>query len=130
MKNHELSETTLFFMKYSKSNLPFTWNALVKGGLGQLYHYDMKLLDVMHIILQSWQEVSREKRLHIRSVEYSLYDVLISPTKSFALAKPKKLTSRMTIQKFYNSIISNILYEFRYTQCSWLKEDLDKITLK
>jgi hypothetical protein len=104
----------------SEDDEKYTWRSLART-LAPLYHSDMKLTDVMHVLLKTYKKLSEEKQFE---VQYNVSEAMLFPTHSISMLNPKQLDTTMTMEQFYNDIVEYILYDFRYACIWWCTTEL------
>lgn len=123
------SETLQVLLNYVKGDLKrCTWRdaALV---LGPLYYHDMKLVDVMSIVLKAYSEALAEPRFEIPAASSALEDLVFAPIKgSHAVEWPcpaKGIDTSYSIEQVYNSMLAYMLSNLRLARVDWLREVKD-----
>lgn len=106
-----------------------SWEFVAKI-LGPIYSYDMKMLDVLHILVEAYQEALDEPRFEVtyrHDPALALRSLLEAPIKGFFAvdwpAPRDGIKSAYTIEQFYNAQIAYILGELRMTKARWLVEE-------
>jgi hypothetical protein len=106
-----LDEVTKVLLNHAKSEYSeFTWKAL-SNILAPMYHYDMKLVDVLHVVAMAYETICNEPKF---SVEFNLQDLLLAPTGSSV-----NLKTSMTIEQYYNKVIDHMMCRMRESKVSW-----------
>lgn len=125
-KNAQLDETLKVLLEYTKrtEEVTFEWKELA-GVLGPLYYHDMKLIDVLSILITTYEKVLMEPRFELPGRHHAVYDIVVAPvegTFSVDLWGPKDLHNTYTVEQFYTSIIKKMLSDIRLTNVGWLRE--------
>ena len=120
-----LSQTTLALMKYVKSaECSYKWTDVRKHVLGPLYHDEMSVVDVLHIVTGSWIEARQLGPLQMHyDNETAFRKLLIEPITDFG--RLGKLQTPMTIENVLQSQLEHLLHELRFTKVDWMREDLE-----
>lgn len=114
-----LNATTIAVLRASKNigsdKHITTWVDLVNV-LGPLYSYDIKLNDVMHILLRAYASIGDEPRFETR-VRFE--ELVMAPTKCEYIEPQMKLDTTFTLEEFYNKQIRFIMNQFRFCRSDW-----------
>lgn len=114
-----ISDITWGLLKFSKSNIDEFSYMELHNYLAPIYHTDMKLDNVMAILLQSLHEVINETKFKISYGDKFLNQIILSPLKLDLWKTPAN-----KIELMYNTMIVEILNGFRFTTIDWCKEEL------
>jgi hypothetical protein len=114
-----VSNTTWFLLKYSKSeNSVFSFQELGTA-LSDMYHPDMELIGVVHILIESLQEIINEPRFKVHYGPGIMKKVILAPIdRSYFIPEPTSLL------EMYELMICEIMNAFRFTTVDWCKEKL------
>ena len=115
-----ISSTTKHLIVYSKQTDDEFNFINVKKSLIDLYHPDMRLADVMHILFKSIQEVMNEDRFKLNHGDRFINEVIQAPLK-VSFFDVRKLYD---LEYVYDKMIAEIMYGFRYTTVDWYREEL------
>jgi hypothetical protein len=119
-----VTSTTIALLRAAK-NINFekdvyTWKDVVEV-LSPLYHPDMRLADVIHILLKSYEELIDEPRFETRRC---IDELLMAPVKwNYSLNYPT-LETTYTVEEFYNKQIQFMMHQFRFSRCDWCRDVL------
>jgi hypothetical protein len=106
-----LDEVTKVLLNHAKSEYSeFTWKA-ISNILAPMYHYDMKIVDVLHVVTIAYQSICEESRFR---VEFNLQDLLLAPT-----GPSVNLKTTMTIEEYYNKVIDHMMSRLRDSKVGW-----------
>lgn len=100
----------------------------VHNCLRAIYHPDMLLKDVIVVLLSAIKELSSIKQFETPSESFLLLKIAAAPIEGTScLGKnifgPSK-TDLFTVEQFYDSMIKQILYTFRFSNVAWCKDYL------
>jgi hypothetical protein len=114
-----ISSTTWHILYATKQkDIEFDYDG-IKSVLAPLFHENMKLDDVMSILLKSLDELIAEPRFE---THYDIKNkVILAPLKT------SLFNNIETVWDVYNSMILNILCEFRNARASWCLDELKNI---
>lgn len=139
--NITLSTTTIHLLRWSKKTEEnFRWTTVAKS-LEDMYHRDMKLGDVMTVLLRSLNEVVLEKRFSCGDVSGLLHRILMAPAKGavninylrsqktgdeipFMRTMYVELNDIATVEDFYDSIVCEIMGIYQLTNIGWCRHIL------
>jgi hypothetical protein len=96
--------------------------------LRDVYHPDMRLKDVIVVLLSAIEELSSIPQFETPSKSFILMKVAAAPLEGTsclgnAIFGPNR-TDVFTVEQFYDSMIKQILYTFRFTNVGWCKDYL------
>lgn len=113
----KVSNTTWALIKFSKQeNSDFSFVG-VKTFLQDIYHPNMKLHDVVGILVNSLQEVLDEDRFKVHYGPGIIKKVILAPIdRMFFEPEPK------SILELYEFIIKEILYAMQFSTVNWCKD--------
>ena len=120
-----ISNTTLTLLKYSKQmEFDNTWQGIAKV-LAPIYYSDMKLQDVMHVLIKAYSEIISNSKFETgRAGGTSVIETLLfAPVKghfSVDMYGPKNLETSYTVEQFYGSMLKHVVSEFRLARTDWL----------
>lgn len=122
-----LSKTLKLLLDYSKAkvsedvNNPFDWKILASI-LGPFYHHDMKLVDVVRIILKAYEEAILEKRFEMPSP--TIERILLAPIDGMCaidhLGVYRNVDTKYSIEQFYNAMLTRLMNDLRFTRVDWM----------
>lgn len=121
----------LIFSKQSDVELNLT---SVHTCLRQLYHPDMLLKDVLVVMLSAIKELSEVTQFEVPSQSFLLMKIAAAPIEGTSCLGNNifgpTTTDTFTVEQFYDSMIKQILYTFRFSNVAWCKDYLfpEKVT--
>ena len=121
-----ISETLLLILRYTKSSpseIPFTWREL-KDVLAPMYSYDMKIRDVLHILVKAYTEALGYPEFELHKGENPLERIMLAPVNgSFSLDwLPPKLDKEYSVEQFYNAMVKQMLSDLMLSRIDWLRD--------
>lgn len=117
--------TLLRFAKSERSGS--TWRDVAQA-LGDLYHPEMTLADVIHHLVAAYSEVLCEPRFEIGGSGKASEELLLAPIKGFHsidFAGPRSLSTSYTVEQFYNAFVLHILGQLSITSIGWCRAWFD-----
>ncbi len=118
-----LSARLLALLRYAKSEgRETTWRD-VASALGDLYHPEMTLADVIHHLVSAFSEVLCEPRFEVGGGGAG-EDLLLAPIKghhAIEFMGPKTLDTLYTVEQFYNAQVSFIIGQLRISSIGWCR---------
>ena len=120
--------TLLRFAKSERSGS--TWRDVAQA-LGDLYHPEMTLADVIHHLVAAYSEVLCEPRFEVGRSGKASEELLLAPIKGFHsidFAGPRSLTTPYTVEQFYNAFVLHILGQLSITSIGWCRAWFDGTT--
>lgn len=122
------SETVKALLIYSKQTDVEIGLASVHNCLRQLYHPDMLLKDVLVVLLSAIKELSSIPQFETPSQSFLLMKIAAAPIEGTSCLGNNifgpTTTDTFTVEQFYDSMIKQILYTFRFSNVAWCKEYL------
>lgn len=99
--------------------------------LKPLYHDDMRIMDVIHVLLKAYEEAREYKQFEMpcHGGGNWVESLLLAPVKgnsSVDLWGPKSKDTQYTVEQFYESMAMQMLNDLRFTRVDWMKEELFK----
>jgi hypothetical protein len=122
------SDTVKALLIYTKG----TDNALNTSSaiecLAPLYHPDMKVKDVITVVLNALIEISKEPLFCAPPFDNITYQLLTAPINGTSclgdMVCGPKITDEFAVGEFYNSIVNRMLNIIRFTNAGWCREYL------
>jgi len=114
-----MNETTTALLNYSKTSDPeFCWRNLATV-LSDIYGPDMRLKDVICVVLKAYEDLQREPRFEVR---LDITELILSPIESPSrLVLWPSLETTFSVEEWYNEILKTIMYKFRLSRIDWMK---------
>lgn len=116
------SERLIALLRHAKSQDPdMTWRA-VAAALGDIYHPEMSLADVVHHLAAAYQELLAEPRFAVQRGPHALASLLLAPVKGYCsidMFGPKSTDQTYSVEAIYNSFAAHILGEIRWAKVDW-----------
>lgn len=114
-----MNETTTALLNYSKTSDPdFSWRGLAEA-LSDIYGFDMRLKDVVSIVMKAYEDLCREPRFEVR---LDATELILSPIESPSRAVFwPSLETTFSVEEWYNEILKTIMYKFRLSRIDWMK---------
>ncbi len=104
------------------------WQSLRDNVLAELYHPDMKFLDVFQILLHTYERAVMEPRFELPGSNHVAEELVLSPVKwplSIDYPFPKNgLDTMYSIEQFYGAMIKWMLSNLRLTRVDWCRDEL------
>lgn len=122
------SDTVMTLLRFTKQeNIELNLNS-VHNCLGELYHPDMSIMDVISVLLTAIEELTSIPQFETPSKSILLVRVASAPIFGTSclgatMFGPKK-TDKFSIEEFYDSMVKQILYIFRFSKVAWCNEYL------
>lgn len=118
------SERLLVLLRYAKSeNTGSGWRDIASA-LGDLYHPEMTLPDVIHHVVSAFTEVLCEPRFEIGRGGSAGEELLLAPIKGYHAIEiygPKSLETQYTVEQFYNAQISYVVGQLSIARIDWCR---------
>lgn len=114
--------TLLRFAKSERSGS--TWRD-VATALGDLYHPDMTLQDVIHHLVAAFSDVLCEPRFEVGRGGKAAEELLLAPIRgyhSIELAGPRSEDTAYTVGQVYNAFVLHILGQLSIACIGWCRE--------
>jgi hypothetical protein len=108
----------------------FTWIGVRNRCLGELYHPEMTLQDVMTITTSAWLRAREESRFKMsRDDKQAIIELLMHPLKQELrniMLNGGRVDGDITItlEELYNRIIDKMMHDLRMTTISWCRFEL------
>jgi len=123
------SDTVKALLIYSKkTESDFTIKSLIADCLGNLYHHEMRIKDVLVVLTNALEELYSIKEFEAGRKENLLLDLLKAPFDGARrLHDPvwgPKLEQLCPVESFYDSIVAEMLYKFKFTNVGWCRKYL------
>lgn len=119
-----MSDRLLVLLRHAKSESPGTTWRDVAAALGDLYHPEMTLADVIHHVVSAFSEVLCEARFEVGGGGGAGEDLLLAPIKghhAIEFMGPKTLDTQYTVEQFYNAQVSFIMGQLRISSIGWCR---------
>ena len=128
MTESVLNPRLLTLLRFAKSERSgSTWRDVAQA-LGDIYHPDMKLADVIHHLVVTYAEVLCEPRFGVGGGGKASEDLLLAPIKglhSIDFPGPRNLDTSYTVEQFYNAFVIHILGQLSITNIGWCRDWFD-----
>lgn len=125
---YEIDPTLKALMLYAKKADELTVEGVTKV-LRPIYSDDIRILDVVRIIIYAWQKALSEPRFAMRRRDDAVIDLLMAPVKGFHAVElwgPKNLETTYSVEQYYTSVIKAVLSDLRFTRVDWLNLNGEK----
>lgn len=125
-KEKPFSDTLRVLLKFSKEYKDqFTIKSLQEC-LGDIYHPNMRLKDILNVLHSSLSEMIGIDQFEVASKDYIYLEILKAPFDSFSplgnmLIGPG-LDDKFSIEEFYNKIITAYMHKFMLSNVGWCRE--------
>ncbi len=125
-KEKPFSETLKVLLKFSKE-YPETFDIeSIKKCLGDIYHPEMKLKDILIVLDNALCEAIEIKEFEMPNRKHAYLDIIMSPFNSCNPLGGKffgpNLKDAFSVEQFYNKIISEYMHKFMFTNIGWCRE--------
>ncbi len=128
MTEASLNPRLLTLLRFAKSERSgSTWRDVAQS-LGELYHPEMTLADVIHHLVAAYSEVLCEPRFEVGRSGKASEELLLAPIKglhSIDFAGPRSLSTPYTVEQFYNAFVLHILGQLSITSIGWCRAWFD-----
>lgn len=128
MTESVLNQRLLTLLRFAKGERSgSTWRDVAQA-LGELYHPEMTLADVIHHLVTAYLEVLCEPRFEVGRSGKASEDLLLAPIKGYQsidLAGPRSLETAYTVEQFYNAFVIHILGQLSITSIGWCRAWFD-----
>ena len=128
MTESVLNQRLLTLLRFAKGERTgSTWRDVAQA-LGELYHPEMTLADVIHHLVTAYSEVLCEPRFEVGRSGKASEDLLLAPIKGYQsidLAGPRSLDTPYTVEQFYNAFVMHILGQLSITSIGWCRAWFD-----
>ncbi|PRD92262.1 hypothetical protein [Burkholderia contaminans] len=97
--------------------------------LGLIYHREMKLVDVLSVVLQAYEQALFEPRFELPGRCSASLDLLLAPiqgSSSLNVARPLYVQTRYSVEQFYGAMIAKMLSDLSLTRVDWCAEELQR----
>ena len=121
-QSSDLSERLRVLLRYAKSEKDGTTWRDIASALGDLYHPDMTLPDVIHHVVSVLTEVLCEPRFEIGRSGSVGEDLLLAPIKGYHAIEfygAKNLETQYTVEQFYNAQVSYVIGQLSIARIDW-----------
>ena len=98
-----------------------TWRG-VAAALGDLYHPQMSLPDVVHHLAAAYTELTEEPRFAVPAGPVMLANLLLAPIKglnSIDMLGPRSTDHAYSVEAIYNSLAGHMLGAFMFAKTGW-----------
>ncbi len=118
----QLTETTIALMRYAKrADSDFAWKSICDNVLGELYHDDMRMADVCHVVLKSWQNARNEPRLQMSyDNATAMSKLMFSPLERLDLFM--QIENVYSLESVYQTFLDYMMHDLRLTRIDWLQD--------
>lgn len=120
-----MSDRLLVLLRYAKSeHRGSTWRD-VAAALGDLYHPEMTLTDVVHHAVAAFSEVIAEPRFRVGRGGAAAEELLLAPIKGYHSVEalgPTRLDAQYTVEQFYNAQIAHVLGQLSIARIDWCRD--------
>lgn len=127
MLNIPMHSTLKALLVYSKLNDPdFSW-PFVRKALADLYHPEMSFLDVMAVLLRSYEGLLAEPRFESPNRYQAAKTIILAPlmgSHAIGWPGPTRLDTKVSVEEFYAPMISQIMSDFRLSRIDWCRSEL------
>lgn len=128
MTEASLNPRLLTLLRFAKSERSgSTWRDVAQA-LGELYHPEMTLADVIHHLVAAYSEVLCEPRFEVGRSGKASEELLLAPIKglhSIDFAGPRSLSTPYTVEQFYDAFVLHILGQLSITSIGWCRAWFD-----
>ena len=102
------------------------WKA-IRDSLAAMYHPDMKITDVIHVVCKAHAEAVKEPRFQMCTSQRYLDDILLSLIQGSCAIEfgMPRLDTSYTVEQFYNAILNHLMSGLRMTRIDWLRAEGD-----
>ena len=116
------SDTVLALLRFTKQPEVELNLQSVHNCLRELYHPDMLLKDVIVVLLSAIKELSSIPQFEVPCQSFLITKLALAPLEGTSclggMFGPKKQDT-YTVEEFYDSIIKQLLYVFRFSNVAW-----------
>lgn len=128
VKDKPFSDTVKALLLYTKDSNAVLSLDSVKVCLGEIYHPEMALDDVIVVLCSATRELVTEPRFKTPSPTYLIPKIVKAPIQGTSslgdrIFGPSK-EEKFTVEEFYNSMIVELLNQFRFSTVDWCSEYL------
>lgn len=113
----QLTETEQAIFRFVKKPGDKNWRDLVAEYLGDLYHYDMKLIDVHRIVYKLYVKMIAEPRFEV-GVE-GMYQILLTQVTDWDFLYNRK--NAFTPEEIIEGQLEKMLMGIRLSRIDWIK---------
>ena len=121
----QLLKTLLVFAKTHDGE--FTM-ASVNSALADLYHPEMRFVDIFTVLNKALLELQAEPRFQYGNKDDLFLSVLMAPVKGYSrlVRFPQSLTlaDTFSVEQFYGAMIQHIMMTLKLTNMGWCREQL------
>ncbi len=121
----ELLRTLLVFAKTHDGE--FTMGS-VNAALADLYHPEMKLVDIFTVLNKALLELQAEPRFQYGNKDELFFDILMAPVKGYSglvrFPHSLKLADTFSVEQFYGAMLNHIMMTLKLTNMGWCREQL------
>ena len=117
-----MDNTLKALLRYVKQeDFDISWQAVRDNVFAPLYHPDMRFLDVMEVLLKTYEQAFREPRFELSSCEALVMAPVVGVHR---LDWNTTLQTQYTVEQFYASMIRKMLSDLRHARVDWCKSEL------
>lgn len=121
------SETLLLLLRYAKSpERDATWRG-VSVVLAPLYSSEMRLQDVLVVLLKAFEEALTEPRFELGAGLSSVEELVLAPVRGLHAVGPfggATLATTYSVEQFYNAMVGHLLGRLAITRVDWCVNEL------
>ncbi len=126
-----MSPTLLALLRYAKQeDVDGAWTSVRDQVLGPIYHPEMKLANVLRVLLEAWMEALNDTRFALpgrRPGLHALEELVLAPVVGhFSVAQwpGATLETTCTVEQFYTAIVHKMISDFRLARVDWCREEI------
>lgn len=126
-----MDSTLLALLRYTKTRPlaenAFSWTTLRDNLLAEIYHPEMRMMDVLQVVLAAWTQAAGEPRFRLQGHEKALRELLLAPVSGhFALRWPgvQDLSEPYTVEQFYASLLKRMLSDIMLARVDWCRDQV------
>lgn len=111
-----MTETMRALLRYSKKeSTSSNWKDIREEVLGELYHYDMDVIDVFTVIYTVMEAVAQEPKFETR---LNPLRIMTAPSRGWVAVR------KDSMEEFYGAMIRHMMGELRMTRVDWCRNQL------
>lgn len=131
-KTAHLSERLRLLMSFAKSKradrVVCMWKTIAEV-LADEYGSGMGFSCVMHHVIAAFNEAVSEPKFQLRRDATAMEEMVMAPIRGYFTVEQfgaTSLTTKYTVESFYDSMIKHVLSELRFARMDWCREWLQK----
>lgn len=117
-----LSKSLLLLLRHAKSHdRDSSWRGAAQV-LAPIYSAQMRLVDVITVLLKAYQEALAEPRFELNRGHANVEDLILAPVRGLHSMQPfggAALESTFNVEQFYNAIVGHLLGQFAIARVDW-----------